>query len=297
MAEVKNAFIKSKMNKDLDARLIPQGEYRDALNVQVNRSEGDDVGAVENVKGNSIVSIEGNLEQYFNITSDVSSIGHLVDESKYIVYLFLTNNTDSSSTGQTFNTQAKNYIVQYNFKSDTAVMLVEGAFLNFSKTNPILGVNILENLLFFTDDRNQPRKINVDLANPSMVSNPTFYITEDQISVAKYNPYEPINVLNKVKTTTTTSGASTTITVASATGIYKGMSVVQYGNTALEANDYFYVTNVSGTTITINASTTIVAGDVYFLSTTMTGENITYDFNSGSAGTWPGDPDYLEDSL
>ena len=86
MAEVKNAFIKSKMNKDLDARLIPQGEYRDALNVQVNRSEGDDVGAVENVKGNSIVSIEGNLEQYFNITSDVSSIGHLVDESKSIVY-------------------------------------------------------------------------------------------------------------------------------------------------------------------------------------------------------------------
>ena len=66
MAEVKNAFIKSKMNKDLDARLIPQGEYRDALNVQVNRSEGDDVGAVENVKGNSIVSIEGNLEQYFS---------------------------------------------------------------------------------------------------------------------------------------------------------------------------------------------------------------------------------------
>ena len=29
MAEVKNAFIKSKMNKDLDDRLIPSGEYRE----------------------------------------------------------------------------------------------------------------------------------------------------------------------------------------------------------------------------------------------------------------------------
>jgi hypothetical protein len=30
MAEVKNAFLKSKMNKDLDSRLVPAGEYRDA---------------------------------------------------------------------------------------------------------------------------------------------------------------------------------------------------------------------------------------------------------------------------
>ena len=53
MAEVKNAFIKSKMNKDLDDRLIPSGEYRDALNVQVSKSESSDVGALENVIGNS----------------------------------------------------------------------------------------------------------------------------------------------------------------------------------------------------------------------------------------------------
>ena len=44
MAEVKNAFIKSKMNKDLDSRLLPPGEYRDGLNIQVSKSEGEDVG-------------------------------------------------------------------------------------------------------------------------------------------------------------------------------------------------------------------------------------------------------------
>ena len=56
MAEVKNAFIKSKMNKDLDSRLLPPGEYRDGLNIQVSKSEGEDVGALENAVGNVVAS-------------------------------------------------------------------------------------------------------------------------------------------------------------------------------------------------------------------------------------------------
>ena len=61
MAEVKNAFIKSKMNRDLDARLLPSGEYREAFNAQISRSEGDDVGALENILGNSIAKDTNNL--------------------------------------------------------------------------------------------------------------------------------------------------------------------------------------------------------------------------------------------
>ena len=152
---------------------------------------------------------------------------------------------------------------------------------------------LIEDLLFFTDDRNQPRKINVKKAK----ENPGYYKEESNISVAKYNPYQAISLLNKVTTTTTTAGASTTIAVASATGIYKGMTVVQYGNVALEAKDYIYVTNVAGTTVTINKSSNIIAGDVTFLATTMTGVDITDNFNNGSASTWPGDPDFLEDKF
>jgi len=40
------------MNKDLDERLVPDGEYRDALDIRVSSSEGSDVGAVENIKSN-----------------------------------------------------------------------------------------------------------------------------------------------------------------------------------------------------------------------------------------------------
>jgi len=159
MAEVKNAFIKSKMNKDLDSRLLPSGEYRNALNAQVSKSEGSDVGALENVLGNKQVSNFG-----LNITN-LSSIGYLSDEANSIIYVFLTDNETSAYVPS--GAGSNHYIVSYNATDDSSSILVTGAFLNFSKLNPIFGVNLLENLLFFTDNRNQPRKINVTSATES----------------------------------------------------------------------------------------------------------------------------------
>ena len=52
MAKIVNTFVKGKLNKDLEARLLPNGEYRDARNIQVSKSEGPDVGELENVLGN-----------------------------------------------------------------------------------------------------------------------------------------------------------------------------------------------------------------------------------------------------
>ena len=43
MPKIVNTFLKSKMNKDLDSRLIPNGEYRDANNLQLSRSQGSEV--------------------------------------------------------------------------------------------------------------------------------------------------------------------------------------------------------------------------------------------------------------
>lgn len=73
MAEVKNSFLKSKMNKDLDSRLVPNGEYRDAVNVQVIKSEGEDVGALENAQGNYNV---GDFQDFVN--DNFSDVGSLV---------------------------------------------------------------------------------------------------------------------------------------------------------------------------------------------------------------------------
>jgi hypothetical protein len=52
MPETKHNFTGGKMNKDLDERLVPNGEYRDAMNIQVSTSEESNVGTVQNILGN-----------------------------------------------------------------------------------------------------------------------------------------------------------------------------------------------------------------------------------------------------
>ena len=51
MPDIKHYFRSGKMNKDLDERLVPNGEYRDALNIEMSTSDGDDVGTIQNVRG------------------------------------------------------------------------------------------------------------------------------------------------------------------------------------------------------------------------------------------------------
>ena len=184
MAKAINTFLKSKMNKDLDARLIPNGEYRNAVNIQISKSEGDGVGTVENVLGNTLIfdfeSITG--------VSNLYCIGYLSDDVSNTAFVFLTDNTTASykETGVGSN----HFVFACNPSAFDPVLLLTGPFLNLSQLNPIYGINLLENLLFWTDDRNQPRKININLANPEGATDTaTYYTTEDQISVAKYNPY------------------------------------------------------------------------------------------------------------
>tara|TARA_Y100000004_G_scaffold77378_1_gene87041 strand:- start:3883 stop:8544 length:4662 start_codon:yes stop_codon:yes gene_type:complete len=68
MAELTNNFLKGTMNKDLDESLVPNGSYRDALNVDIIHSEGDDAGTVRNKKGNTQL---GDLN---NVTGQILSV-------------------------------------------------------------------------------------------------------------------------------------------------------------------------------------------------------------------------------
>jgi hypothetical protein len=47
-------FVAGKMNQDVDERLLPDGEYRDALNVTLDTSSGSNIGALQNALGNTL---------------------------------------------------------------------------------------------------------------------------------------------------------------------------------------------------------------------------------------------------
>ena len=185
--KIQNTFIQGRMNKDLDERLIPQGEYRDALNVRVVNSSGSDVGALENSLSN---------EQKSNIDFGANAVclGAIADDEAQKVYWFVLSDSGS-------------YIARYNQKADTADIILadtrnpqsaddpQDNVLNFDKAH-LIQANILTDVdsdkkfLFFTDGYNPPRRINIDTAIGYEVNG----FTEDDVNVIVKPPIYPPSV-------------------------------------------------------------------------------------------------------
>ena len=321
MAEVKNSFLKSKMNKDLDSRLLPNGEYRDAVNVQVIKSEGDDVGALENVLGNESVGdfvryIQANISDV-ELNGDLISVGYFVDQTNSDVYLFFTD-YPNYKVDTKYKPEANNFIIRWSSpgsSQEDISVLVYGAFLNFHPSFPIIGVNLLEQLLFFTDNRNQPRKINVTTATTT----PDYYTTEDQISVAKYNPYRAIEIYKTLDVTSpppslptltvaedVVNSLSFKTTSAPPATITPGLTISSSSYVENELNQVV-VSNVDNaeSIITLNQRVSLDAGSVIqfnYLQTSMV-DAVSANLPDGSTSNpfyepnYTGDPKYLEDKF
>jgi len=175
MPEIKHTFLAGKMNKSLDDRLVPEGEYRDAKNIEITTdiAGSGDIGTVRVIKGNTALTTS---DSYFVSAREV--IGTFFDDKNNAIYYFVTDNI-------------KHKIYRYKTDTETLETLVQGDFLNFHLDYKITGINLIENILFWTDDRNEPRRINVD--------KPALYYTKDyQISLASLAPYKsPSLVLSK----------------------------------------------------------------------------------------------------
>jgi hypothetical protein len=278
MAEIKNTFLQSKMNKDLDDRIIPNGQYRDALNVSIGKSEQDDIGSLQPILGNYNLPIPADDET-------LVCIGFFMDNQNNRIYRFLTDYIDPQPAQ--INYPGEDSIMKisvYDVDAQTYTTLVNGSFLNFSYDNGsrINGVNLIEGLLYWTDNRNQPRKINVNTA----LANPNYYTTEEHISVAKYAPVEPISLVRKIIATVDTVLDPYEIQLEDATGILPGMTVV---STSVNICDYMIVVSVDGNVVTLYEETSAISnGDVLtFLGSTMS--------DKAEELNWPGDPDFLED--
>ncbi len=199
MPEIKNNFLQGKMNKDLDDRLIPIGQYRDAQNITISKSENSDVGTVQNVKGNAKL-----YPNSLGLT-DAEAIGFFADSFTGDIFWFVTNfeatGTNNSSgvthvgstlPGTSTNTICRIYYANANSEAPPK-LLIDSYRLNFNKNYKILHVNRLDDLLFWTDNYNQPRRINWKIAFNQADNVNKHYkndrYLEDKISVAQYAPY------------------------------------------------------------------------------------------------------------
>ena len=168
-------FVKGRMNKSVDERLLPMGEYRDALNIRLGSTEGTTIGAVENTKGNDkITTLEYNGT---SLSSNAVCIGAYEDGTTETMYWFVHDPTRGVDMVVSYNTniQALNY------------HLISTAVLNFDPKFLVTGVDLIDNFLFFTDDLNPPRFIDVNrqyatsfveadisVLRPAPITSPTF---------------------------------------------------------------------------------------------------------------------------
>ena len=164
MPELKHNFIKGRMNKDLDERLVPNGEYRDALNIEVVNSEGDDVGSAQTTMGNVLVGS----------TPAGTCVGSIADEKNDKLY-YLVHGLNGT-----------NYIAEYDYVQQivTPVLVdVNGGVLNFDSSTPFLitGINIIDDMLFWTDNNTEPKHINITrckYGSVDFVTHTDFYTTQ-----------------------------------------------------------------------------------------------------------------------
>lgn len=177
------------MNKSIDERLLPDGEYIDAMNVRMGSTEKAEVGVIENTKGNvplTAIYGPGNIQ----LSVNARTIGALEDSAFDTLYWFVHDGSFSGgATGKC------DLIVSFNISTNVlkyhVVSVNDGSnqrtTLNFSPDYLITGINKIGDLLFFTDAYNNPRCINVTKNYPQPVAF-IDQVTAEELLVIKKPP-------------------------------------------------------------------------------------------------------------
>ena len=200
MPEIKSTFIKGRMNLDLDERLVPNGEYKEALNIQVSTSDDSDVGSVKNILGNQNLS---NFTTEDGVVGELICIGSISDEKNNKLYWFVVD-VNNFAIGQSVDVSSA--IIEYDVNARLVrpvVVDTSNTVLEFNSDNHITGINIVDDFLFWTDNVTEPKKINIKefLRNnhTNFLADSIFYVdgnaigtvTKEDITVIKKKPTKP----------------------------------------------------------------------------------------------------------
>lgn len=162
------------LNSDVEDRLVPQGDYRYALNIRASKSDGSNEGAIENTKGNEIVSFSlgGGTHRCIGAYDDI-----LNNKVYYFVY----------------SSWSEHSLLEYDVNNNSIVKVVSGLFLNFSENDLILEQNIavIDGLMYWLQTNLSPKKINIEKAKSGEIG-----YNEINIQAVKPAPkYPPQNVM------------------------------------------------------------------------------------------------------
>lgn len=151
--KIKNLFTSGKMNKDADERLLPKGEYRDALNIRINNSEGSDVGAIEKVLSNVKVTD-------LSLGANARCIGVVDDDGGDTIYWAVVSDQGSYVCSYNKKMLSQRIILKDTRPSETRVLdfddiqYVDMSIINDQENG--------KSFLIITDGVSEPKYFNVD---------------------------------------------------------------------------------------------------------------------------------------
>lgn len=173
MALEKKIFAGGGMDMDTDERFMDKADYKKAVNCRITKSDEGNDGIVENIRANM-------KHTNPNIDDGDVVIGAYEDKSTQSVIYFV-----HAADGD--------HGIYRRPPVGNIQTIIQDPILNFSRHHIITGINVVgsdedkfpEGLLYWTDDFNPPRKININKALTNGYSMP---ITEQMLDVIKWPP-------------------------------------------------------------------------------------------------------------
>lgn len=155
---VEKKLLTGKMNSDDSNQKLPEGDYRDALNVRIMDSTTGEGGAISVIKGTAKVADRG--------FGDIC-IGTVEDNATQSIIEFYFN-------------PGKHSIWQYFTSTKESKKLIEWSGLNFQK-DKIINASVIDNYVVWTDGVNNARIVDIKKAATGFYTN----ISEYKISLVR----------------------------------------------------------------------------------------------------------------
>jgi hypothetical protein len=155
------------INTDDDVRFITDGDYRSSKYARTGSAEDQNMGALESMPGNILID---NPDYPDGINTVIGSAKWI--ENNSIIYFVFNDQDNHSIWTYKLDTKEINKVIS-NLTITTPLPppfdplvgeTYAGEALNFKVQNKIYHANVIDNILYWTDGFNPPRKLDINMA-------------------------------------------------------------------------------------------------------------------------------------
>jgi hypothetical protein len=183
------------INTDDDVRFISEGDYRSSKYARTGSAEDQNMGSLESMPGNILID---NPDYPDGINTVVGS-AKWIENNSIIYFVFNDQNNHSIWTYKLDTREIKKVISNLTITiplppplDPITIETYAGEALNFQVKNKIYHANVIDNILYWTDGYNPPRKLDINSA--------ITFIESNGLSEEGYNPASFVSVEESSKT-------------------------------------------------------------------------------------------------